>query len=180
MIKLILISGFLALVMAKAIIDEKKVEVVVFYESLCSDSIKFINEQLYPTYQQLNSIIDLKLVPAGNSNVSLRAIHDMVINCYLTLSTFSQPSQQMVHWNSIVNMDIANVKVTLSKVVSSSSPEKTSIKVCLSSTVCHQLIHAINHFNLNRLVIYQLNDQKNGDVYTSIVCKCNWYSMVNY
>lgn len=69
MFKLIVVSCLMALSMA--IVDDQTVNVAVYYESLCPDSIDFINKQLYPTYQQLKSIISLQLIVAGNSNVIL-------------------------------------------------------------------------------------------------------------
>lgn len=47
---------------------QSKVPVYVYYESLCPDSAKFINEQLYPTVKQFPNNIDLKLIPFGKSS----------------------------------------------------------------------------------------------------------------
>lgn len=46
---------------------QSKVAVSVYYESLCPDSAKFINEQLYPVAKQFKDNIDLKFVPYGKS-----------------------------------------------------------------------------------------------------------------
>uniref|UniRef100_T1D4M1 Gamma-interferon inducible lysosomal thiol reductase n=1 Tax=Psorophora albipes TaxID=869069 RepID=T1D4M1_9DIPT len=46
---------------------QSKVSVNVYYESLCPDSAKFINEQLYPVAKQFKNNIDLKLIPFGKS-----------------------------------------------------------------------------------------------------------------
>lgn len=40
----------------------------VYYESLCPDSAKFINEQLYPALQQFRGNVDLKLIPFGKAS----------------------------------------------------------------------------------------------------------------
>lgn len=40
------------------------------YESLCPDSIKFINEQLYPAWNELKPYVNIKFVPFGKSSVS--------------------------------------------------------------------------------------------------------------
>lgn len=47
---------------------QSKIPVNVYYESLCPDSAKFINEQLYPAMQQFRGNIDLKLIPFGKSS----------------------------------------------------------------------------------------------------------------
>ena len=66
---LLLLPFILAVVYANE--NHDKVKVNVYIESKCPDSKKFVNEQLYPTYQKLKSIINLKLVPFGNANVSI-------------------------------------------------------------------------------------------------------------
>lgn len=51
----------------------------VYYESLCPDSIKFINQQLYPIYEQFKNNLDITFVPHGKSDVSLKLssiLHD--------------------------------------------------------------------------------------------------------
>ncbi|RZF49218.1 hypothetical protein LSTR_LSTR010948 [Laodelphax striatellus] len=48
--------------------DMKKVAVTVYYESLCPDSMKFVVEQLYPTWMTLSQYMDLTLVPFGRAN----------------------------------------------------------------------------------------------------------------
>lgn len=47
---------------------QSKIPVNVYYESLCPDSAKFINEQLYPAMQQFRGNVDLKLIPFGKSS----------------------------------------------------------------------------------------------------------------
>lgn len=46
---------------------QSKIPVNVYYESLCPDSAKFINEQLYPAMQQFRGNVELKLIPFGKS-----------------------------------------------------------------------------------------------------------------
>lgn len=61
----------IALLVTLAVVSchaQSKVPVYVYYESLCPDSAKFINEQLYPTVKQFPNNIDLKLVPFGKSS----------------------------------------------------------------------------------------------------------------
>uniref|UniRef100_A0A1B0F9A4 Uncharacterized protein n=1 Tax=Glossina morsitans morsitans TaxID=37546 RepID=A0A1B0F9A4_GLOMM len=41
--------------------------VLVFYESLCPDSKRFMQNQLGPNYDELGDFIDIKLVPFANA-----------------------------------------------------------------------------------------------------------------
>ena len=47
------------------------VQVQVYYETLCPYSIDFINQQLYPTYQNLGQYLDIEFIPYGNAQVIL-------------------------------------------------------------------------------------------------------------
>lgn len=55
-----------------------KVKVALYYESLCPYSIRFFTEILYPTYVLLNEIMDVDLIPYGNTKV----------NCCCVIQTF--------------------------------------------------------------------------------------------
>ena len=46
------------------------VELTVYIESLCPDCKEFINGQLWSTYIKLASIMNVRVVPYGNANVS--------------------------------------------------------------------------------------------------------------
>ncbi|XP_054161823.1 gamma-interferon-inducible lysosomal thiol reductase-like [Oppia nitens] len=45
--------------------DNQKVNIDVYYESLCPDCIGFINKQLVPTYPKLSNIMNVQLFPYG-------------------------------------------------------------------------------------------------------------------
>lgn len=45
----------------------KRVEVGVYFESLCPDSRRFFVDQLVPTYRKLGNIIQPKLIPFGHA-----------------------------------------------------------------------------------------------------------------
>jgi len=48
--------------------EEHRVNVTVYYESLCPDSIKFITKQLYPALQgNLSELVELNLLPYGRA-----------------------------------------------------------------------------------------------------------------
>lgn len=47
----------------------QKVQVGVFYESLCPDSIRFVKNQLEPIYQDFNEFIQIDFIPFGKSKV---------------------------------------------------------------------------------------------------------------
>ncbi|XP_055330576.1 gamma-interferon-inducible lysosomal thiol reductase-like [Paramacrobiotus metropolitanus] len=47
--------------------DAEPVLLEVFYETLCPNSIAFIKNQLYPTVQQIISIVNVSMVPYGKA-----------------------------------------------------------------------------------------------------------------
>ena len=52
-----------------------EVDVAVFYEALCPDSIKFLKEQLYSTYQKLGKYFSEgmpTLIPYGKTKITGR------------------------------------------------------------------------------------------------------------
>ena len=49
---------------------KESVNIQVYYESLCPDSINFITQQLYPTYQALGNYMNIEFIPFGNADVS--------------------------------------------------------------------------------------------------------------
>lgn len=46
-----------------------KVDVVVYYESLCPDCREYMSLMLFPTWVMLRDIMSLTLVPFGNAKV---------------------------------------------------------------------------------------------------------------
>lgn len=48
-------------------VNAPKVELALYYESLCPDCQDFILNQLYPTYKKVPEIFNLTLVPFGNA-----------------------------------------------------------------------------------------------------------------
>uniref|UniRef100_A0A0B7A7L4 Saposin A-type domain-containing protein n=1 Tax=Arion vulgaris TaxID=1028688 RepID=A0A0B7A7L4_9EUPU len=47
--------------------DAEPVDFVLYYESLCPDCKGFITDMLFPTYEKLQSITNLTLIPYGNA-----------------------------------------------------------------------------------------------------------------
>ena len=80
---LILIVSLSAVVISGQSSDsDDRVKVTVYYETLCPDSQQFIRYQLWPTYQNVSSIMDIELVPYGkasytqsNGSISFRCQH---------------------------------------------------------------------------------------------------------
>ncbi|KAK4886090.1 hypothetical protein RN001_002361 [Aquatica leii] len=66
MLKLIFILTILS-IFQKHAISINKISVHVLYESLCPDSLRFINEQLYPVWRELAPYVDIYFVPFGKS-----------------------------------------------------------------------------------------------------------------
>ncbi|XP_002400600.3 gamma-interferon-inducible lysosomal thiol reductase [Ixodes scapularis] len=51
-----------------------KVNVTLFYESMCPYSKAFITTQLYPTYTKLQEYLSVTVVPFGNGNINERTL----------------------------------------------------------------------------------------------------------
>lgn len=47
-----------------------KVEIALYYESLCGGCRQFIETQFYPTFQKVGQIMEVILVPYGNAQES--------------------------------------------------------------------------------------------------------------
>lgn len=67
-----LISNIFILTILILLINGKKVQkplhILVLYESLCPDSVKFFRDQLEPSYDYIKNYVDIHLVPFGKSN----------------------------------------------------------------------------------------------------------------
>lgn len=48
------------------------VKLTIYYESLCSDSKKFITTKLAPIYPHIKEFVDLKFKPFGKANVNTK------------------------------------------------------------------------------------------------------------
>lgn len=84
------------------------VKVSVYYESLCSDSIRFIVQQVYPTFEQLRKFISLDLVPFGKATVSKKITKYTFQEYFFTLRLF----ELMENGSLIVSMVPRNVTAT--------------------------------------------------------------------
>lgn len=51
-------------------VEAKKIDLVVNYEALCPDSVRFINDQLSKAVANLNDEVEVSLVPFGKASVS--------------------------------------------------------------------------------------------------------------
>ncbi|XP_044728549.1 GILT-like protein 1 [Chrysoperla carnea] len=45
-----------------------QLQVTVYYESLCPDSVQFIRNQLYPTWKELGQYLQINFIPFGKSS----------------------------------------------------------------------------------------------------------------
>lgn len=51
---------------------------IVLYESLCPDSVRFMQQQLGPNYHDLQDYIDVTLVPFGKAHVCIMGMEGIV------------------------------------------------------------------------------------------------------
>lgn len=85
--KLIILHQFLLLILhlnswVKGQHEQEKVNINVYYESLCPDSQKFIKFRLKEAFIKFNvDMIGVKLIPFGNANV--RHIYGLKLKYFL-------------------------------------------------------------------------------------------------
>lgn len=74
---------FLLSVFAVACYGQSRVPVYVYYESLCPDSAKFVNDQLYPVAisKEFKQYMDLHLVPFGKSSYTTKG-SEVTFECH--------------------------------------------------------------------------------------------------
>ncbi|XP_063594572.1 GILT-like protein 1 [Penaeus indicus] len=58
-----------------------RVKVSVYFESLCSDSMRFFKNQLYPVWKDLQDIIDLEFIPFGKARAIPTETGDYEFEC---------------------------------------------------------------------------------------------------
>merc|ERR1712013_151604 len=63
---IVFFSLFFAAITAKP--ANPTVEISVYYESLCPDSIRFVNEQLFPSWKKFKNELKVDLKPFGKAN----------------------------------------------------------------------------------------------------------------
>lgn len=51
------------------LLQAKPVNLEVFYEALCSDSVNFVQKQLSPVYDKLNKFLNVTFIPFGQGKV---------------------------------------------------------------------------------------------------------------
>merc|ERR1711937_359718 len=50
--------------------EDPSVKITVYYESLCPDSMRFVNDQLYPTWMKFKEEVNISFKPFGKANFS--------------------------------------------------------------------------------------------------------------
>lgn len=71
----VVLAAICALFLCVGSTVQDTVKVSVYYESLCPDSVAFIDDQLVPTFRKLSKAIDIDLVPYGKANQSQHKDH---------------------------------------------------------------------------------------------------------
>ncbi|XP_971157.2 GILT-like protein 1 [Tribolium castaneum] len=75
--------GLVALASAQHNHEHHRVNVAVYYEALCPDSIKFFTQQLYPSLQgNLSQFVNLTLLPYGKSKTTEQIPGQYEFNCH--------------------------------------------------------------------------------------------------
>ena len=55
----------------------ERLQVEVYYEVLCPDSRYFILHQLFPAWERVGDIMDIRFIPYGKASVSLATIYSV-------------------------------------------------------------------------------------------------------
>ncbi|XP_003707478.2 gamma-interferon-inducible lysosomal thiol reductase 1 [Megachile rotundata] len=147
---------------AGAGLSNNVVNVGVYYESLCPDSIRFIKNGLVPTYNALGSNLDVTLVPYGKASHKLNA-GEWQFNCQHGPEECQGNMAQACGLHAIQNKEPAEKVQQLSVALvgcvmssrhpASSVPQcaesvglneqaKTSIEQCLNSPLSKELLAA--------------------------------------
>lgn len=81
--KMLYKSFLLLSVFAVVCYGQSRVPVYVYYESLCPDSARFVNEQLYPvaSSKEFKKYLELNLVPFGKSSYTTQG-SDVMFTCH--------------------------------------------------------------------------------------------------
>lgn len=132
-----------------------KVSLGVYYETLCPDSIAFINYQLYPTVQSLGiENIDLNLVPFGKASWT-ESGSSLVFTC--------QHGERECKGNTIQNcaksqLDVATLVKFVYCMESARSPDKAGPSV-------------------SQLIRYNYSDHVTNQLFPLIhpVCPTRWF-----
>jgi hypothetical protein len=56
--------------MCSYLLQIKPVQIEIYYEALCSDSVNFVKDQLIPVYRKFNKFIDVTFNPFSQGTVS--------------------------------------------------------------------------------------------------------------
>ena len=61
-------------------LQSERLQVEVYYEVLCPDSRYFILHQLFPAWERVGDIMDIRFVPYGKASVSLATMYLVLID----------------------------------------------------------------------------------------------------
>ncbi|XP_060865695.1 GILT-like protein 1 [Metopolophium dirhodum] len=57
------------------------VEIEVYYEALCGDSVQFVSNQLLPTFNKLSKFINVTFIPFAQGNISTNTDNSLNLTC---------------------------------------------------------------------------------------------------
>ena len=136
------------------------VPVTVYYESLCPDSIRFYNNQLYPTMEivNLSTNVDLTLVPYGKSTHKKAENGSWIFECHhgerecygnkvhaCALDVMTSKRERLSYLNCLLKtmLDNRGAVFPVEKCAENISPEeKNNIMNCANSTRGEDLLAA--------------------------------------
>jgi len=132
-----------------------KVDVTLYYESLCPDCQLFIRQQLYPTYQKIGDIFNLTLVPYGNAEETKRGdkwvfqcqhgpnecLGNLIETCAISLLKNLSVSFPFVHCFEVSIERSGNPKSVAQHCAKSLGIDYAPIEACVSGPQGNELEH---------------------------------------
>lgn len=132
-----------------------KVDVTLYYESLCPDCQLFIRQQLYPTYLKIGDIFNLTLVPYGNAEETKRGdkwvfqcqhgpnecLGNLIETCAISLLKNISVSFPFVHCFEVSIEHSGDPKSVAQHCAKSSEIDYTPIEACVNGPQGNELEH---------------------------------------
>lgn len=132
-----------------------KVDVALYYESLCPDCQLFIRQQLYPTYLKIGDIFNLTLVPYGNAEETKRGdkwvfqcqhgpnecLGNLIETCAISLLKNISVSFPFVHCFEVTIERSGDPKSVAEHCAKSSGIDYAPIEACVNGPQGNELEH---------------------------------------
>jgi len=139
---------------SKGLHDDDRVHFALYYESLCPGCKVMVEDQLWPTYQQIGSIINLDLVPYGNAHETQdgdswiftcqhgpeECLGNLIETCSIHVSGGINASFPFI---ACMEMSDQSIKDSASQCAKDHGVDLSAIMQCVNGPVGNKLEHAM-------------------------------------